>query len=312
MNRQQKSRLEAVWQEKIRWDVDMAAHCTLRAGGRAAGMIDIATEEELSRLLAQLGQERLGFMVIGRGSNVLVSDRGYEGIIIRLTGDFETVHLVGSGSGEEEERLVRVGAGCMLAGLLSWCGRNNLGGLAFLAGIPGTVGGALFMNAGAWGHAMGEMLAELSCMDSAGRMHGFGPNELVMEYRSMQLKRGSLESMIITSALLRMPGCDGEEFVLECRKIIEKRRGRQPGGVASAGSFFKNPPGDAAGRLIEAAGLKGERCGGALVSPVHANFIVNTGGATASDILALVQRVRERVQRKFGVLLEPEVKIIRG
>ena len=165
------------------------------------------------------------------------------------------------------------------------------------------------MNAGAWGYEIGERLRELELVDYSGRLYRVPVSELTLSYRKLALREGDLNRMVIASAIFTLV-YDREKQIRErCNQYLGRRRGKQPAGVHSAGSFFKNPQGDSAGRLIEAAGLKGTRCGQAMVSPVHANFIVNTGKATAADIIGLMQQVQETVFQQFGIKLEPEVQI---
>jgi UDP-N-acetylmuramate dehydrogenase len=208
-----------------------------------------------------------------------------------------------------EDSLVHVHAGCSLAAFLGWCARKELGGLEFMAGIPGTVGGAIRMNAGAFGHAIGERLAVVHCLTADGEQRAVRREEALFTYRSTRLPGEPAEKLLITGGVFRLQPGDGREIADRCREIAEQRRSKQPRGVGSAGSFFKNPEGDFAGRLIEQAGLKGLAHGGAMVSPKHANFIVNTGGAVPEDIIGLMEEVRRKVWQHSGVLLEPEVRI---
>lgn len=309
MNGRQRARLAASGLAWLRFDVPMREHCTLRAGGTAAALIDVQSAEELRRLLALLAEEEIKFLVVGRGSNLLVADSGYSGASIRLKGEFEALAV-------QEEwgpdfTVVKAGAGCALGKLVSWCGGQGLAGLEFLVGIPGSVGGAVRMNAGAWGQETGIRLVAIELVDKDGHIRQIAAAELRLSYRNLALADGELGSGMITAAWFRMDADQPERIRARCAAYLQRRKGRQPAGAASAGSFFKNPPGDFAGRLIEAAGLKGASCGAALISPVHANFLVNTGGATAADILALAERAQADVFARFGIRLEPEVKIIR-
>jgi UDP-N-acetylmuramate dehydrogenase len=307
MNPQQRERLAACGLAKVQFDADMAACCTLRAGGRAAALTDVTSLEELCRLLALLAEEQIKFLVIGRGSNLLVADSGWAGAIIRLKGAFNAVTVQECG---DKTAIVKAGAGCPLGKFVAWCGKQGLAGLEFSVGIPGSVGGAVRMNAGAFGQDVGSLLVALETVDRQGHVCQIRAENLRLSYRSLALAQGSLAEMIITAALFRLSPDDQENIRSRCSAYLEKRKGRQPQGAASAGSFFKNPPGDFAGRLIEAAGLKGLRCGGAMVSPVHANFIVNSGGASATDIITLMEQVQAAVAARLGIRLEPEVRII--
>lgn len=312
MNQRQRDRLAEDWQSRIRFDVPMTAYSTLRAGGRAAALIEVHTLDELRDLLVQLHTERIKFLIIGRGSNILIADNGYPGVVIRLKGKFcNIVDVSGQeGRGDDLETVsVRSGSGVSLAGLLSWCGRHELSGLEFMAGIPGSVGGAVRMNAGAWGDEIGGRLKEIRAVDCQGAVREIPVADLRLSYRQLALANGMINSMAIISATFSLRPDREETIRTRCREHIARRKGKQPAGVASAGSFFKNPPGDSAGRLIEAAGLKGVCCGQAMVSPVHANFIVNTGRATATEIITLMEQVQQVVFRHFTVRLEPEVRI---
>ncbi len=311
MNQKQRDRLAKNWPTEMRFDVPMASYSTLRAGGQAEALIDVHTLVELRELLVQLYEEQLVFWVIGRGSNILVSDSGYPGVVIRLKGAFSSIHLLDDSNNASV--VVKTGAGCPVAGLVSWCGKQGLSGLEFMAGIPGSVGGALRMNAGAWGGEIGDRLQAVELVDRHGQLRHVPVSALRLSYRAMELadkETEMMDSMVVASVTFRMLRGEREAVRSRCTQYLERRRGKQPAGVASAGSFFKNPEGDSAGRLIEAAGLKGACCGQAVVSPVHANFIVNTGKATATDIVTLMERVQREVFQQFSVRLEPEVQIL--
>ncbi len=309
MTPQQRDRLAATWPSQMRFDVSMAAYSTLRAGGSAAALIEVHTLTELRSLLGQLYAEQIKFLIVGRGSNILVADQGYSGIVIRLKGDFDTVGIQENSGSVRQAVTVRAGAGISLARLISWCARQGLAGLEFMAGIPGSVGGAVRMNAGAWGGEIGGRLEAIEVVDWQGDVRQIPVEQLQLAYRKLAFEDGEIG--IITSAVFRLRPDREEKIRSRCRDYQARRQGRQPAGVASAGSFFKNPQGDSAGRLIEAAGLKGACCGRAMVSPVHANFIVNTGRATATEILALMEKVQQIVFQRFAVQLEPEVRIFR-
>jgi len=193
--------------------------------------------------------------------------------------------------------------------LLDWCARHDLGGLEFMAGIPGSVGGAIRMNAGALGHEVSEVLASVLCLTGQGEPVEVAKDEVRFVYRSSWLPGEPDDRMLITGGVFCLQPADGRQIAARCREIVDERRQKQPYGLGSAGSFFKNPEGDYAGRLIERAGLKGLAHGKAMVSPKHANFIVNTGGAAPEDIIGLMEEVRRKVLQHSGVLLEPEVRI---
>jgi len=304
MNTRQRTELAAL-SRSVRWDVDMAAFSTFRTGGTVEAMVETGSVGELAVLLQWLHREQVPWHVVGGGSNILITNRSHEGVFIRLRGTVDESVIAPAGDGHR----VHVPAGCNLAALLGWCGRNNLGGLEFMAGIPGSVGGAIRMNAGAFGHAIGELLESVQCLTARGEAVTVAKEEVVFAYRSTRLPGEPEVKMLITGGVFCLPPADGRQVAARCREIVEQRRRKQPQGVGSAGSFFKNPEGDFAGRLIEQAGLKGLTHGKAMVSPQHANFIVNTGGAAPEDILGLMEEVRRKVLLHSGVLLEPEVHI---
>ncbi|MEW6501695.1 MAG: UDP-N-acetylmuramate dehydrogenase [Thermodesulfobacteriota bacterium] len=287
------------WPGEIRWDAPLAGFTTLRVGGPAAGVAMPATTAELVSLLALLRAHGVPWRVIGRGSNLLVADRGYNGVVIVLDRRFGAIEAQGPTT-------VRVEAGCGLAKLLQWCVGRELAGLEFLAGIPGSVGGALAMNAGAWGPEIADYVGALELLDANGALRRVARRELAFAYRHLALPPGN----IIVAGIFSLAAGNGKESEARMADYVAARKAKQPKGVANAGSFFKNPPGDAAGRLIEQAELKGTAVGGAMVSPVHANFLINTGSATAADFLALMRLVQERVTARFGVQLEPEVHLL--
>ncbi len=312
MDPQQRSSLASWCSDRVKWDVDMAEYSTLRAGGKVAALVDVQNLEELSTLLAKIGADQIPCRVIGRGSNILVAEQGFSGVILRLKGTMNEITLQADEQLPDEVAVIRVGAGCSMAACVSWCTRQGLRGLEFMTGIPGSVGGAVWMNAGAWGGEIGQCLHVVEFADFSGQLHRVDVAELSLSYRKLAWPGRDLEQMVIVAATFGLQHGSELEIRKQCRSYLEQRRGKQPAGVASAGSFFKNPQGDSAGRLIEAAGLKGVRCGQAMVSPMHANFIVNTGRATAGEIIALMEQVQETVQQKFGVRLEPEVRILQG
>ncbi len=309
MNHQQCTELAALCRS-IRWDVDMAPYSTFRTGGVVEAMVEVVEMAELSALLRWLQKEQTPWHVIGGGSNILVTGRYHEGVFIRLRGSIQDILLESTDADAADEDVrVRVHAGCSLAAFLGWCVRNDLGGLEFMAGIPGSVGGAIRMNAGALGHAISELLESVHCMTSQGEPLAVAKDAAVFAYRSTLLPGEPAGKMLITSGVFRLQRANGQHVAARCREIVEQRKQKQPRGLGSAGSFFKNPEGDFAGRLIERAGLKGLSHGKAMVSPKHANFIVNTGGAVPEDIIALMEEVRQKVLQHSGVLLEPEVRI---
>ncbi|MBM9536026.1 UDP-N-acetylmuramate dehydrogenase [Desulfobulbus alkaliphilus] len=307
MDNRQREQLSALC-PSVQWNVNMASHSTFRTGGQVEAMVELSDIEELSELLQWLRNNRIPWRVIGGGSNILVTGKYHQGVFIRLSGSMNNIEPVTAGA-EGENCEVAISAGCSLPALVAWCVRNGLSGLEFMAGIPGTVGGAIRMNAGAFGHAISEVLTTVRFVTEAGEIKEVAGEEVEFGYRQTLIPGESASRLVITGGVFRCPRADQVTLAARYREILGKRRHKQPRGYGSAGSFFKNPAGDFAGRLIEQAGLKGLTMGKAMVSPVHANFIVNTGGAVPEDIIRLMHEVRSRVQQRLGVLLEPEVHI---
>jgi len=296
--------LRDLWSGAIEWHSPMASWCTLRVGGPAGAIATPASLEELQSLLVVLARLDVRWRVIGRGSNLLVSDAGYDGVLVMLGRKFAAIDKrVGEKEGESR---LQVEAGCSLMKLVNWCAAQGLEGLEFAAGIPGSVGGAVVMNAGAWGKEMGEVLSSVTFLGRSGELRKRAKDDLAFMYRHLET-----EGMIVAAAEFLLRAGDRQEIEKRCSQLLRDRKEKQPQGLASAGSFFKNPSGlPAAGKLIQDAGLKGLRVGGAQVSEAHANFLVNTGSATAQDFLDLMRLVQERVYERFGIRLEPEVHLL--
>ncbi|MGA9598606.1 MAG: UDP-N-acetylmuramate dehydrogenase [Acidimicrobiia bacterium] len=277
-------------------DHPLAGMSTYKFGGPAAWYAEAETVDQLA---AALAASDVPFVVLGRGSNVVISDRGYHGLVVKLTGEFNEVAM-----GEET---VEAGAGVSLPRLARTCAAANRGGLEFYVGIPGSVGGAVVMNAGGHGSDTAEWLATAGVLDTAtGRITSSTPEELELSYRHSRLTRAD----VVLRARFRTVQRDRDECEALMREITSWRREHQPGGTFNAGSVFKNPPDDSAGRLIDVCGLKGFAVRGASVSERHANFFVADDTATAQDVYDLVSEVRGLVLARTGVLLEPEIRFI--
>jgi UDP-N-acetylenolpyruvoylglucosamine reductase len=277
----------------------LAGHCSLGVGGKAALFAGPAGERDLLALLQGLRERPLPWMVLGGGTNVLFSDRGYPGCIVHLGPGFRRFERL-------DETLVEAGAAFATPALARWSGEMGLAGLEFAAGIPGTLGGALRMNAGAHGGEMAQTITEVELFHR-GRLEWRKRKELAFTDRNLILPSAT----IITAARFRLAPDEPGAVRARIDALLAKRRASQPRDH-SAGCWFKNPPGDSAGRLIDAAGLKGLRVGGAEVSPVHANFLVRSGRATADDFRVLAEKVRGEVARRFGVMLAEEVHVVSG
>ena len=282
----------------IRRDEPLAKHTTLRVGGPADLYVEPASDEALAAVLAYCGERSRPFFVLGRGSNLLVKDGGFRGVVICLAhAHFSRI--------EVEGECLRCGAGAKLKAVAVEARRNGLTGLEFLEGIPGSVGGALRMNAGAMGREMFAVVESVRIMSFDGKVEERGAGDLAAAYRSCP----ALKTQIALAAVLR--GQPGLREAIEQRmtEYSRKRWQSQPA-APSAGCMFKNPATIPAGRLIDELGLKGTRAGGAVVSAEHGNFIINDGGATARDILELIEVVRQRVRAERGMELETEVEIV--
>lgn len=285
--------------EKVWTDEPLANHTTWRIGGPADLLIQPKDKESLIKVLQIVHRHEIPWSVIGRGSNLLVRDRGIRGAVLKVTEGLSHCEF----RGEE----VCVGAGYSMIRLAMETGKMGLTGMEFAGGIPGTVGGAVYMNAGAHGSDLSRILIEAEILFEDGEVIVLTNEEMNFSYRTslLQQRKG-----IVVEARFRLQPGDRKEIAATLAANKERRRETQPLQMPCAGSVFRNPPGDHAGRLIEAAGLKGYRYGGAQVSEIHANFIVNRGGATATDVLTLINHIRSTIQTKFGVDLHPEVLVV--
>jgi UDP-N-acetylmuramate dehydrogenase len=277
----------------------MSGHTSFRIGGPARLFAAPTDVETLCRLLAFCSAETIPWFVLGAGTNLLVSDRGYDGLVIHLRKGWGAVRIA--------ENAVEVGAGHPLPGLARKMAQAGLSGLEFAAGIPGSVGGAVAMNAGAFSGGMSQVVTHAECLTAGGKPVVLESVELRFSYRDSHILH---ERLVVTRVHFTLTPREPAEILCRMEEFWAQRKARQPLSAWSAGSVFRNPPGDAAGRLIEAAGCKGMRVGGALVSLKHANFIVNTGTASAADVVALIRTVQHRVHERFGVRLEPEITFL--
>lgn len=291
---------------KIQEKVSLRTWTTFRCSGAASVVISPSGVEELSSLVRLLNdhQQMLGegYRVIGRGSNLLVRDGGYPGLLIDLTKGFGEIKLLEKG---EEGARVHAGAGVLNGALLNWAKEEKFASFGWAYGIPGTVGGGVWMNAGTPQGSYGEITIEVHGVDASGEPKSLNVDSSDFRYREFP----DGKEMVITGATLLLQAKSVEEVEREIEQAKEKRKG-QPIDLPNFGSVFKNPSGDFAGRLIEAAGLKGLRIGDAEISNQHANFIVNLGTARTSDVLSLMGRAQKEVENRFDVSLSPEVLLI--
>ena len=282
---------------------------TWRIGGVAECLIDVVNVQDLRLLLQFIRKHHIPWFIIGKGSNLLVPDKNWPGIILHLSGDFKSWEPIEENFNSGKKK---VSAGAALADVTfaQKCVPQGWGGMEFLIGIPGTIGGAIAMNAGAHGAETADFLEEIEWMDMEGNLHSTPREKLEFRYRFSELN-GNF-GRVITRAVLSLKESDPETVekkILECQQF---RMEKQPYNQPSCGSVFKNPPGDYAARLIEASGLKGKIKGGAQISPKQANFIVNLGKASSDDILSLINTARETVLRNYSIDLMPEVQILQS
>lgn len=284
-------------EEQIKAGEPMELHTTFRVGGPADYFVLPKTKEELKEVVALCRGEGVPFYIVGNGSNLLVSDKGYRGVVIQIFKLMNTICVEGN--------CIYAQAGALLSAIAAKALEESLTGFEFASGIPGTLGGACVMNAGAYGGEMRQVLKQVTVLDKEGEVFTIPSEELEMGYRtSIIAKKGH----IVLEAVIELQKGDGEEIRGLMEGLKNKRVEKQPLEYPSAGSTFKRPEGYFAGKLIQDSGLRGFAVGGAQVSEKHCGFVINKGNATAADVAELMRRVSEIVNEKFGVELEPEVK----
>ncbi len=288
---------------EILYSVPCCEHTSFRVGGPVDYLVFPTDTEDLRKTLKWCRRERVHYFVLGNGTNLLVKDGGVRGMAISLSRAFLGLREVERG---ENETVISAESGTSLGKLLEFCRDRSLSGLEWAAGIPGTLGGALFMNAGAFGGEIRDPLISVKVMDGEGNVLEQKKEEIHFSYRSMELKKG----WVILGGTLKMKTGDAKTIRSRMEEIIRRRIAKQPLDLPSAGSVFKNPSRGKAGKLIEDAGLKGTRIRDAQISEKHANFIVNRGRARARDILTLAEWVREKVYQDRGIKLEMEIQVI--
>ena len=300
MNQKQKKDIRKMLTSVMTFDEPLAKHTTFGIGGPADCMVFPETREELSKLLKYAYQKKISAIFIGSGSNILVWDKGFDGIVISLKKSFKNLTI-------KRNSQIIVEAGVMLGTMVKQAMAAEIGGLESLIGVPGTVGGALIMNAGAFGSEISKYFEEAKTMTIEGDTKSYKKGEIEFSYRHSTFPKNEI---LLEATFQCKRGKPGE--ILKERKVAsEGRKSNQPLKFRSAGSIFKNPSDTlAAGYLIDKAGLKGTERGGATISEKHANFIVNMGGATAADVLFLIKLAKKYVAKKFNINLELEVKLI--
>ena len=287
---------------KVKVSEPLARYTSMKIGGPADFFVEVENQAALSQLLSFLSQHGMPCCLLGNGSNVLVSDFGVEGVVVHLVGDFKRAEWHDQGN----DSWVEVGAAHAVTQLVREAARRGYGGLEFAEGIPGTVGGALVMNAGAYGSEFEKVVDLVQGMNGEGTPIQFTREEMTFSYRDSHLPAGT----VVTRLRLHLDREEPSRVSSKVRELVTKRKSSQPAGYPNSGSMFRNPTGDYAGRLVEAAGLKEKQIGRAQISAKHGNFIVNLGGASAKDIRQLMELARAEVQAKFGIDLIPEVKLL--
>lgn len=300
--------------QNVKYNEPLSQHTSFRIGGPAAALVEAHSVDELKAIIALRERFSLPVMVIGRGTNILFSDAGYKGIIIVLSTEFSQVRYENCENGERKTENgksgiripVIAGAGVALNRLAQQCAQWGLSGLEFAYGIPGALGGALIMNAGAHGCSISQIVVDIRVMTHSGTVLTIFREQAEFAYRQSALN----QYFCVLAATLQLIQAPYDQIIAKMQQLYAERKYKLPLNKPSAGCVFKNPPGISAGKLIDECGLKGTRIGGAEVSKKHANFIINTGGATAKDVLELIDEVRNRVYSQIGVTLELEVQYI--
>lgn len=283
--------------ENVLVNENMRNHTTFKVGGPADIFVKPKDKKEAAEIVRLLLENKIPYYVIGNGSNLLVSDKGYRGCIICMSEGMDFIEI--------DDNIITAGAGAILSKVCNMAMESSLSGLVFASGIPGSVGGAIYMNAGAYGGEMKDVVKEVELLNSAtGEIKIVPGADMGFAYRTSIVKNSPY---IVLSAKFELMSADREEIKSQMNELSAKRREKQPLEYPSAGSTFKRPEGYFAGKLIEDANLKGYRVGGACVSQKHSGFVVNDNNATCEDIITLIRDVRRIVNEKFGVLLEPEV-----
>lgn len=282
----------------------MAAHTTFKIGGPADVFVSPTTQDGLVACVNACCAVGAEYFLLGCGSDLLVGDKGIRGVVIDCAGALDDIMLLGDPRGECQ---LVCEAGATLKDASQLAASLGLGGLEFACGIPGSVGGAVFMNAGAYDGCIADVLASATCLMPDGSVQEIAVADLALGYRTSRVRT---DGLVVLSATFKLLPGDASAINARIAELTQARESKQPLELPSAGSTFKRPEGYFAGKLITDAGLKGYQVGGAAVSTKHAGFVVNTGGATAADVRAVIEHVQEEVQRQFGVALEPEVRMV--
>ncbi len=299
MTETERKNLTKLVTEPPKFNEPMRHHTTLRVGGPADALVTVHSLDELKKVVQFARERDLPILVLGEGSNLIVRDGGVRGIVLRLSGELTRINF--------DTQEIEVGGGTYLPHLIVKAAQRGLGGLECCTGVPGTMGGALISNAGTAEDFIGDKVKRVTLLTREGELRTVERDELKFGYRYSNLRDLGL---VVVSVVMNLNHDEPKAIMERIHRRWRYRWETQPVNMPCAGCIFKNPPGDRAGRLLDAAGLKGVRIGDAQVSPIHANFIVNLGNATAKDVLALAELMRQTVFEKFGVNLEYEVQIV--
>lgn len=287
--------------EQILFNVPMNEHTSMQVGGKAKVIVLPSSIEQIKQVLERIYENNVPCYVMGKGTNLIVRDSGYDGILIMLSHNFSKTKIC--------DNIITAQSGASIASISNLACRHSLSGLEFAAGIPGTVGGAVAMNAGAYDGEMKDVVIEATCINKEGEVFCLSLEELQFGYRTSKIQKQNFFVLEVNMELT--PGIKNQ--ISEKMKLLNnRRREKQPLNLPSSGSIFKRPEGYYAGKLIEDAGLKGYKIGGAQVSEKHCGFIVNTGTATATDVIELIEYIKRKVFDNSGVVLQQEVKILGG
>jgi UDP-N-acetylmuramate dehydrogenase len=287
-------------QQGVIEDEPLASRTSFGIGGPAEFFVELSRPQAIEKMIDGCLEREIPYLLLGAGTNLLIADNGIEGLVIRVVNREHAINgtRVTAGAGLKMMRLARIAADA------------GLRGFEFAIGVPGTVGGAVYQNAGCWGKELSEVLVEAEGYVPEAGKKAWKPADLKLGYRTSALREGTLKGALVISATVQLARGDGEEARRLMARLTMERNATQPIKTKNCGSVFKNPPGDSAGRLVQAAGLKGLREGAAVVSTLHGNFIVNEGGATAKDVKRLIERVQVEVKRRFGMQLDAEVEMV--
>ncbi|HYM97658.1 MAG TPA: UDP-N-acetylmuramate dehydrogenase [Candidatus Sulfotelmatobacter sp.] len=298
-----RTRSKVAWLQQlpgVSEDEPLASRTSFGIGGPADFFVELGRVDAIEKAIEGCREREIPYTLLGAGTNLLIGDHGIEGLVIRVVN--RDHHIDGT--------RVRAGAGLKMMRLARIVADAGLRGFEFAIGVPGTVGGAVYQNAGCWGKELREVLVEAEVFQPGKGARPMTAADLKLGYRTSALREGSLKGALVISATVQLERGDGEEAKRVMARLTRERNETQPIKTKNCGSVFKNPPGDSAGRLVQAAGLKGLREGAAVISPLHGNFIVNEGGATAAQVKRLIERTQLEVRNRFNVDLETEVEMV--